>query len=158
MTWAHVVDGSEPAALPDPDPPVEPDPPVVVDPGSDEPVTVEPVDPLDDPIVIDDPLQDPVSEIDDADEVPEATTEVEDPIDDVTEPESTTPNYQSVRVRLRFRFTESLRQILDVFHTPDDSDLVSRVNYRLSSNLRFAARFNSAGGGGLELPALDSTV
>ena len=79
--------------------------------------------------------------------VPEALpAETADPVD-----------LQSLRVKLRLRFTESLKQVVEVF---DDgrAQATTALHQRFSANLRLSARFHAADGGAPEVPALDASA
>jgi hypothetical protein len=70
-----------------------------------------------------------------------------------------TVDFQSLRLQLRYRFTESLYQLLDLFDGSDDQpSTLTRLSYRLSAKLSLSARFDAASGGEPEVPAFDASA
>ena len=70
-----------------------------------------------------------------------------------------TVDFQSLRLRLRFRFTESLYRLLDLFEGSNDQpSTVTQLNYQLSAKLNLSARFDVANGGEPEVPAFNASA
>lgn len=152
-------------ALPSVDEPV---PPVDVD---DSPVAVptptEPSDSVPPTIVEDADTESPALVIEPA-EGAAVNTPVENVQPAADEPPATVPevlpaetadplDLQSLRVRLRLRFTESIKQLVEVFDN-GETQTTTALHQRFSANLRLSARFTSNDGGAPEVPALDASA
>ena len=103
--------------------------------------------------------------------VHEPVTQVEGPVAEEPEAEADetethesaelapSADFQSLRLQLRFKFTESLYQLLKVFDGSDEEpSTVTRLSYRFSADLKLSYRFDAADGSEPEIPALDASA